>query len=147
MPVWLDLVQFWLGLNHWSFLLSVHCRYQILLVVMFFSHPYAWIPPHLHHFSSFSTHRVPSTLKQTPNLSMLLIVTFYHVTSSMLQDNFWCSKCSDCIDLDTIPIHTGRFDWVLLPGIGPDTDVHKDPGRSVRILSPVSYEQTEAQRG
>lgn len=34
-----------------------------------------------------------------------------------------------------------------LPGIGSGINAHNDPGRSVKILSLVSYEQTEARRG
>lgn len=110
-PVWLDLVQFWLGLNHWSFLLRVHCQYQILLVAMFFSYLCHCVPTCPQHFFLFQ-HSQGAQHPQWDPL-MLLVVAFHHRTTSMLHDNFWCSKCSPRIDCDTLPIHTGRFDWVL----------------------------------
>ena len=61
---------------------------------------------------------------QHPQADPWFISAFYcdiqQVTASMSHDNFWCSKCSHCIDCDTVPIRTGRFDWV--PSICQELD-------------------------
>ena len=115
--------------THWSLPNIIHGRSQECLLSLLM---YSYLS------TSFFPFPVPPgcLAPQVNSKALMLLVAFYHVTASVLHDDFWCSKCSH-MSLVTLYwfIQGALIERVptTCQELEP-THAHNNPGRSLRIL-------------